>query len=472
LSALRLLPAAALLLSLGCAMLPTGTPIWEEPPPPAKDAPVLQPSRLHRATLANGLDVLILVDSRLPAFQAGMVARRGAAIETRNEAGLAEFTAELMQRGAGDRDALRLAGAVDDLGASLGVGASWDAVSVSVSGLSRDRELLLDVLADVVLAPRFAREEAKRVRNEQLAVLQGVVDDPGRLAANSFLAAVYPDHRFGLPSGGSEASVARLDAAAARAFHARVFTPSNAILYVTGDVNPQAMLLDAEARFGSWRGPDPPAEGAPPAAPAARRIVVVDRPELGQAQVIIGHEGIRRGDADRLEVQLMNAVLGASGFSSRLMSRIRAEEGLTYSIGSNFSQRRKQGPFAVQSFTRIPEVGRLVGGILEELERMRSEPPDAEELAFAQSLRVGNFALALETSEAVASTLVDLDVHDLPRDSLDTYRARVRAVTTEGTTQAALDHIHPERAIIVAVGPAEALREQLEAFGDVEVVQP
>jgi zinc protease len=201
-------------------------------------------------------------------------------------------------------------------------------------------------------------------------------------------------------------------------------------------------------------------------------VVIVDRPELGQAQIAIGHEGISRSDERRLAAQLMNTAFGNGGFSARLMSRIRATEGLTYGIYSQFVQRAAPGPFVITSFTRVPEVGKLLASTFDELERVRSAPPAGEELEKARRLRVGSFPLALETSEAVLNALVDLDVYGLPRDTLDTYRPRMRALNEADVARAARELVHPERATIVVVGPADALREPLAAFGAVEVVAP
>ena len=118
------------------------------------------------------------------------------------------------------------------------------------------------------------------------------------------------------------------------------------------------------------------------------------------------------------------------------------------------------------------EVRRVVDLVLSELARVRSDPPSPEEVAKAQSQTVGQFSLGLETSSAVASSLVDLDVYDLPEDSLDTFRGRIRALTAEDTTRVARELVHPERAAILVVGPAEAIVPQLEDLGTVEVVQP
>lgn len=464
---------APALLALGCAgAWPFTKPVWEQPPPPPRDAPVVQEGRLQREELPNGVRVLVLEDPRLPAFALGVVTVRGAGVEAAGEAGVASYCAELMERGAGDRNALALAGVVDALGASLAVNADWDAMYAQVSGLSEDHDALFDVLADVVLRPRFDADEAARVRSEQLAALRQAADDPATLLGWHFARTLYAGHRYGFPEAGTLDTLGKLDAAAARAFHRRVFTPGAAIVYASGDVDSTDLLARIRATYGAWHGPPVPAPGFPPPAPAARRIVLVDRPDLGQAQIAVGHGGIARTDPRRLEAQLLNTALGGGGFSSRLMLRIRAEEGLTYGVYSMFVQRHQPGPFVVSTFTRVPKVGELVGGVLEELERVRREPPGAEELARVQSQSSGRFALGLETSGAVAAALVDLDVYGLPRDSLDTYRGRVSAVTPEQTAAVARELIEPERASIVVVGPAETIRPQLEPFGSVEVVAP
>lgn len=470
-----------LLVALGCSSVP-GVPsflgggatphAWELPPPVPEDRPVVDGSRLHRRTLANGLELVLLVDRRLPAVDFGVIVRRGAAVVPVEEAGLAAFTAELMGRGAGQRTALELAEVVDALGASLGTGSSWDSTSVAVSGLSRDQAVLFDVLADVVLRPRFDPDEATRVRDEMLAGLEKAREDPKTLASWNFAEALYPGHRFGLPASGRPDTVAALDAEAARRFHGQVFVPANAVFYAVGDIDPDALGARIEAAFGPWAGAAAPAPGPPPPTRKGRDVVVVDRPDLGQAQVMIGHAGIKRTEPRRIPVQAMNTVLGSAGFSSRLMSKIRAEEGLTYGIRSSFAGRRQPGPFVIGTFTRVPEVGRLVSLTLAELERVRVEPPSPDELASAKTLLAGRFGLGLETSSAVVAALVELDVQGLPEDSLDTYRGRIRALGDDEVAAAARDFVRPEEAAIVVVGPAEALRPQLEAFGPVRVVQP
>ncbi len=468
----RLGAAAALAgLSLGCAFFGPA-PAWEQPAPEVHEGPVVKAGTLHRSVLPNGMKILVLEDHRLPRISLGVVVRRGALLEDNRLAGQAAFMTELMERGAGGRDALELAEAVDAMGASLGVGSDWDSSSVSVSGLSRDIDALFEILADVTLRPTFAEAEVKKTRNETLASLERAKDNPRTLAGWEFAKQLYGTHRFGLPMGGNPETVARLDRKAAQAIHKQLFVASDAIFVASGDVTAAEIEAKAATAFGAWESGTAAQVPPPPqASDAERRVVIVDRPDLGQATLLLGHAGISRTEPERIPIALMNNALGSGGFSSRLMTRIREDEGLAYSVYSNFSLRRYPGPFVVSTATRAAEVGRTVEIVIEELERMRAEGPTAEELRNAQTYSVGRFGLSLETSGAVAGSLVDLDVFGLPEDSLDTYRARVRAVGPADVARAS-QRLHPDRLAIIAVGPAQAMKSQLEAFGPVEVVTP
>ena len=459
----------------GAGLLPgLSRKAWELPPPPVTDALVVREGTLHREVLGNGLEIVVLEDHRLPRASIGVAFRRGEGMVPRDEAGAASFTAALLERGAGERSALEFAQYVDEVGARFGAVAAWDETRVGASGLSRDLDRLFEVLADAVLRPHLSVEEAVRERTELLASLERSKDDPATLAAWHTAKALYPKHRYGLPITGDTESVERLDAGVARAFHARVFIPNDAIFYASGDVGAADVVARVRRAFGDWkRGEVAPAGPPPPErVPESRQVVIVDRPDLAQARVAVAHEGLRRTDDDRIPASLLNLVIGGGGFSSRLMAALRTDAGLTYSVGSGFSLRRHPGPFRVSTFTRVAEVRRVLDLVLGELKRGVEEPPGQDELGWARPLATGRFSMGLETSDAVLESLVNLDIHGLPRDGLDTYRQRVRAVTEEDVARVAKQYLHPDRILIVLVGPAEDLREQVSDLGSVRVVRP
>ena len=461
----------------GCAQGLMPKPAWEQPPPALKQGPVVAPDALTRTRLGNGLAVIVLEDHRLPTVSLALTVRRGAGAVAPGQAGLAELTAEVMNRGAAGRDALALAEAVDALGASLSVSAGWDSMSVSVRGLSRDLPTLLTLLGDVALSPRFEAEEVEKARSEQLAGLEAEDDNPAQLVGREAMAILYPGHRYGISVSGRPETLTPLGPDDVRGLHARFFVPANAILSVSGDIVPADFLAAIASRFGEWGRPGQAAPAGTPAPPAitptTRKIVIVDKPDLNQARIIIAQEGIERRDPRRVTASVLNATLGGSGFSSRLMRKLRSEAGLTYGVRSGFSMRSQPGPFSASTFTRVPETRRAVDMLLAELEAIRSLQPQSDsELAKAKSYLVGQFGLGLETSAAVASALVSLDVYGLPADSLDTYRARVAAIDV-GQTRAVADALlDPNRAAIVLLGPAEALVPQFQDLGTVEVVEP
>jgi zinc protease len=465
--------------SWGCAGGLGAQHAWEQPPPALKQGPVVSAEALTRVRLDNGLTVIVLEDHRLPTVSLGVTVRSGAGSVPRDRAGLAPLVAELMNRGAGDRDALALAEAVDALGASLSVSAGWDSMSVDVSGLSRDLDFLLSILADVVLEPRFDAAEFEKARTEQLAALEAANDNPAELVRREAMEILYPKHRYGLPTSGRKETIESLDREAVRDLHRRFFVPGNAIVSVSGDVDADRFVAALGSVFGGWSAEAGAASSfastpAPPAiTPGARRILIADKPDLNQARIIIAHEGIARKDPRRIIAGLMNATLGGSGFSSRLMAKLRSEEGLTYGVRSGFGMRSQPGPFSISTFTRVAETRRAVDLLLEQLEGMRkSNPQSPAELADAKSYNVGQFGLGLETSAAVTAGLVSLDVYGLPADSLDTYRARVSQVTAAQTRRVAEELLHPSRAAIILLGPANVLAPQFEDMGRVEVVKP
>ena len=450
-------------------------PAWEEPPPPPAENAIVSSDDLHRATLSNGLELILLEDARLPRVALGMTLRRGAGSVDPSLAGVAELAAEVMQRGAGERDALALAKVVEDAGASLSVNSGWDTTSVSLSGLSEDRALFLGILRDVALHPRFDEIEFDKARAEQQAAIVAAQDDPATLVQWQALRALFDGHRYGIPLGGSAETVSEIDVDRVRAYWVDRFVPRNTIFWAVGDFSAEELIPEVQRVYGGL--PDVPVIPNTPPTPARtpgeRRVVIVDKPELNQARIIVAHEGIGRTEPTRIAADIMNDALGGSGFSSRLMKKIRSEEGLTYGVRSGFSMRSQPGPFSISTFTRVPKVRQVVDLVLEEMQGIRDERPvRPEELTKFRSYNIGRFGLSLETSDAVLSSLVDLEVHDLPQDSLDTYRSRVRAVTLDDVTDAAEIRLHPDRAAIVVLGPAEALVPQLEGLGEIEVRKP
>jgi zinc protease len=253
------------------------------------------------------------------------------------------------------------------------------------------------------------------------------------------------------------------------AFHVRRYRPSTALLVVVGKVGTEEALALVRRRFGGWRAPDGALEPlAPPSRPRTS-VLVVDKPDVTQAQVRIASAGFPRKSPDYFPGMVASALLGG-GFTSRLVEAIRVNRGLSYGVRSRFATSAVGGLFFVSSFTKVETTAELVQVTLEETAKFCDEGPRAEELERTHSYLCGLFPLSLETHDQVAEKLADLALYDLPDEEVTAFRERVRAVSPEDARDAGRRYFPLDGRVVVAVGPAKAIARSLERFGPVTVV--
>ena len=423
---------------------------------------------LREVRLANGLQVVVGRRPGVPLAAARLLVRAGSALDPAGAFGLAHLVALSSRRGAGRRTGRAIDDLVEALGADLGGGAEEDA---TVHGLSAPVEVLprlLEVLAAVVTRPTFPQAEFDRLRRRERAGLAHDSDDPGTVADRALLEAVYRDHPYGHPVDGRDRDLARLRRRDAVAFHERWFGPAEALLVVTGPVDPAQVHDEAERHLGRWRS----AKALPPELPGAvrrpRRVVVVDKPDATQAQIRIGGVAIPRRSDDYFPAMLANAILGG-GFTSRLVEAIRVNRGLSYGVRSRFAAGRASGLFAVSSFTKNETAGDLVEVAVGEMARFASSGPTAEEVARAASYLAGLFPLSLETHDQWADRIGDAWILGYDLAEVPEFQDRIRRVGVEEAQGAAVRHLPLEDGVVLAVGPAAQLEKQLARFGPVEV---
>jgi zinc protease len=408
---------------------------------------------LREVRLGNGLRVVVGRRPGVPLAAARLLVRAGSALDPAGAFGLAHLVALTSRRGAGRRTGRAIDDLVEALGAGLGGGAEEDA---SVHGLSAPVDVLprlLEVLAAVVTRPTFPKAEFDRLRRLERAELAHDSDEPGTVADRALLEAVYGDHPYGHPVDGRDRDLARLRRPDAVAFHERWFGPAEALLVVTGPVDPGQTLDEAELP-GAVRRP--------------RRVIVVDKPDATQAQIRIGGVGIQRRSDDYFPALLANAILGG-GFTSRLVEAIRVNRGLSYGVRSRFAVGRVSGLFVISSFTKNETAGELVEVAVDEMARFASFGPTAEEVSRAASYLAGVFPLSLETHDQWADRIGDAWIYGYDLGEVPELPERIRRIGAEEARGAALRHLPLEDGVVLAVGPAARLEKQLARFGPVEV---
>jgi zinc protease len=327
----------------------------------------------------------------------------------------------------------------------------------------------------VLREPAFASDEVRRSRDEQLAGLVAGLEEPGVIAERCFAPFLYGSHPYALPVDGRQESVAKLDRGDVRAFYDHWYRPNNTIVVLVGDVATADAVQRIGAAFGDWQPrPDAvPTRAEAPQPVGTRRVLLVDKPDASQTQIRLGAIGMARRDPELLSSQVANTILGG-GFTSRLIEELRVKRSLTYGASSAFIARRVGGDFRIQTFTKTPTTVETTKLALDVLDDFRRRSLDPKLVMKAKTYMRGQFPLRLETPEAIAMRLAEIEFNGLPSDELETYRSRVAAVTPEIAGRAASTHMPASEAMaITVVGKASEIRAPLEAaFGPLTVVTP
>jgi predicted Zn-dependent peptidase len=442
--------------------------------PPAPGAPpTLKLPPIQKQKLANGLPVWIVEMHETPVIDVSLVVKAGAADDPNGKYGLASFTSAMLDEGAGSRDALALADAVEFLGASLSTGASFDASNVRLHVPVARIDDALPLMADVALRPTFPATELERLRKERLTSLLQTRDNPSALASAGFARLVYgPRHRYGTPQLGQEASVGEMSAADLRSFYTAFYQPRQSHLLVVGDVTPAAIMPKLEKAFGGWKDAAAPAATALPDAPqhGPRQIYLVDKAGAAQSQIRIGWIGVARNNPDYYVLDVLNTILGGS-FTSRLNQNLREKHGYAYGAGSSFDMRRTPGPFVASAGVQADKTAESLREFFNELNAIR-QPVPADELERAKTLNALGFPAAFETTSGMASNLISLVVYNLPESFFAEYVSRIRAVTAADVERAAKQYLQPDRFAVVVVGDLKQIEKPIRDanLGPVRVV--
>lgn len=451
-------------------MTPHATLDRTRPPEPGPLRPFHFP-RVHRRRLPNGLGIMVAENHAFPIATLDVILPSGGLAEER--AGAASLAAGLLESGAGGRDAAEIAEAVDALGLSLESGISWDTSLAGFTALTSRLEAGMEILADLVLRPTFPTREVERIRDERLAALAQRRADPASVADELATHYIFPEgHPFGRRLAGGAGALQSLAREDVQAFHDTWYVPEGAWLCAAGDVTVDQVAALAERWFGGWQGA-PPAVHVPETTTRFDRttLILADRPGSVQSEVRVAHMGMPRTADDFFAVTVMNAVLGTV-FSSRLNLNLRERLGYTYGASSAFGFRRLPGTFSISSGIQSEHTAHAVSEMLRDMRELQETLAPAAEVADATGYLAGVFPLPLQTTDGLAGRLSTLAVYGFPDDYFDHYRDHLVAVTPEDVREAARRHLMPDRAAVVVVGDASALRGPLEALdlGPVEIV--
>lgn len=405
-----------------------------------------------KVTTVNGMNVLVLEQHFLPIVEIHALIKAGSAQDPAERAGVANLVASLLDEGTTTRTSKQLAEQIDFVGGSLEARATEDYTTASARILKKDIDLGFTLLADILMHPAFPKQEFERVRAQILGEIASDNDDPGHVAMKAFNQLIFHNHPYRWPIHGTEESVSKITWADVQGFYAKEYVPNQIILTIVGDVTVEQATALVQTHFGSWKkGPPPSRTVKKPSAIEKKAVQLIEK-DLTQSTIVVGHGGISRTNPDFYAVTVMNHILGAGGFSSRLMDSIRDKQGLAYGITSHYDARAMPGSFWVNLQTRTETTNQAISGVLAEIKAMREAPVTDQELAEAKSFLMGSFPLRLDSTAKLAQVLAQVEFFGLGFEYFTQYPKWIERVTKEDVLRVAKQYLDPQRYALVVVG--------------------
>lgn len=414
---------------------------------------------IQEVTSPGGLTAWLVEEPSIPFAALEIRFRGGASLDDPDKRGAINLMTGLLEEGTGDMDARAFKRAQEELATSFGFDASRDEVSISARFLTENRDASIALLRKALVEPRFDQESIDRVRGQVLSIIQSDQKDPNDIASKTFAEIAYGDHPYAHPVNGTVESVAALTRDDIVAAHRAVLARDRIYIGASGDITPEELGPLLDALLG-----DLPETGAPmpPQAdvtiPAGVTVVDFATP---QSVALFGQPGIGLDDPDYFAAVLLNQVIGAGGFESRLMEEVREKRGLTYGVYSYLATRDLANVYMGSVSSSNDRIAEAISVIRDEWAKAQAEGVTPEELDAAKTYVTGAYPLRFDGNGTIANILVGMQMIGLPIDYIATRNDRVEAVTLEDVKRVAAELLDPEGLHFVVVGQPEGLETRV-----------
>ncbi len=451
------------------------------PPDPLDTRPVVGPSAPfvpptpEVGALANGVPVWVVSATALPIFHLQLNVPGGSQFDAPGREGTAALTMEAMRRGAGKLDGAAFAAEVERRGLSIEGGAGPDGSFLNVVGPADQLGPALDLLADMVLRPRFDGGEITKARELLEAGLQQGLAEPAYVAERTATSLYWgPTHPYGRPPDGTAKGLKASTPVEVRKWHASVWKSAakGASFTIAGDVSRDSALALIGARFGGWASAKPIGVPVPPAPVHDKApLYLVDEPGSAQTGFYVAFPGLRSGAPEEAPTLLGTVVLGGT-FTSRLNGLLREKRGYTYGVRAGVYSQREGGTLTVRTRIRTDVTAPALVDLVGELESIQ-KGITSEELAKAQGAARQDVVEALQTQSGAAAAYAQYLAQGRSASAFAEELAGLNVVTVEAVAPA-MAAWKPDRAVFVLVGDRAVIEPQLreKGFTNLVVVTP
>ncbi len=411
-------------------------------------APANAAVAIQNVTSSKGVNAWLVEDYSVPIITIRFSFEGGSTQDPVGKEGLANLMTGLFDEGAGDLDSEAFQEKLDDAGAEMSFDADRDRVYGSMRMLASEKDAAFDLLRLAVDKPRFDQNPIDRIRAQIVSGILASEHDPDTEAAHAMAKALYGDHPYSRREQGTRESLASIGSDDLKAFHDRLFARDNLKIAVVGAIDADTLKKVLDQVFGSL----PPKADIKPVADIQPKLgqKVQITYDLPQTTLQLVYPGIKRSAPDFFAAYLMNQILGGGTFSSRLFKQVREKRGLAYGATSGLIDREHSTGLVVQTATRFDRAPETLHVVRDVIRSMVDGGPTAQELAEAKKYVIGAFAISnLDSSSAIARTLVDLQTEHLGIDYIQTREAKINSVTLDEVKAAAKKLLGVDPAILI-----------------------
>jgi zinc protease len=405
---------------------------------------------VQRTVLPNQLVLLVCEEHSLPFVTFQLLIDSGSRRDPPGEEGLAYLTARGLLLGTSAKTINTINEELDFMGASLNASSGRDYATLSLRVLKKDLDKGLTLFMEALTQPNFPEEEIQREVEKTLATIQASEDQPEEVAEKEFLKTLFPTNPYGHPVEGTKESLQRLSRETIVQFYRTHYHPNHSILTIVGDVTGNEVKAKFLPRLEKWPMSKIPEASFISTFTKEQKTVKIDR-SITQANIIIGHAGVKREDPDFYALTVMNYILGGGGFASRLVEEIRNKRGLAYSVASFFEPGKYPGSFQIVLQTKNSSAREAISLALQQMERIRKELVSEKELEDAKKYLIGSFPMRLDTQGKLVNFLTQIEYFGLGLDYPERYPSLIRSVSREEVLRVAKTYLHPESYILVVV---------------------
>src|SRR6202166_1252931 len=418
--------------------------------------PELKLPKLQRATLSNGLKVILAERHEVPLVNFTLAADAGFASDASTSPGTANLAMLVLTDGTRTRDSLKISDELESLGATLKGSSNLDLSFISLSALTAKLDPSLDLFADVVLNPSYPENEVKREQKLVLAGIEREQNAPATLALRILPELLYGiEHPYGNPltGSGTKESVAKLTREDLVKFHDTWLRPNNSTLIVVGDTTLKEVTPKLEKLFAGWKGGTAPVKNLKTVAVAPKpSMYLIDKPGALQSVIIAGVVAPPRANSQEIAIEAMNYSLGGM-FGARLNMNLREDKHWSYGARTVLRDARSQRPFYAVAPVQTDKTKEALVEMNKEFRGIvGNNPVSGEELTKIQAKEILKLPGSRETLEALSQSIVDIVQFGLPDDYYDTYAGKVRSLNASDVNAAAKEVVRPENLIWIVVG--------------------